>query len=158
MIVWVQSIYVTRSSDIRSLMIQWKLETNKCLNVRSILIGQDLFYLLILKSIRTSTAAIVKLIYMDFSLTSIEINDHNSIGIENCRHEWRNQVSQFYTPNSEFCPDMRLHLDKTEIKKTRLHKVTKTMPKHSTEIRGLCLMKWPSEMLQNLPYFWNTKT
>ena len=24
---------------------------------------------------------------------------------------------------------------------------------HSSEIRGLCLMKWPSEMLQNLPYF-----
>ena len=29
---------------------------------------------------------------------------------------------------------------------------------HSSEIRGLCLMKWPSEMLQNLPYFWNTKS
>ena len=29
---------------------------------------------------------------------------------------------------------------------------------HSSEIRGLCLMKWPSERLQNLPYFWNTKT
>ena len=27
---------------------------------------------------------------------------------------------------------------------------------HSSEIRGLCLMKWPSEMLQNLPYFCNT--
>ena len=27
---------------------------------------------------------------------------------------------------------------------------------HSSEIRGLCLMKWPSKMLQNLPYFWNT--
>ena len=29
---------------------------------------------------------------------------------------------------------------------------------HSSEIRGLCLMKWPSEMLQNLAYFWNVKT
>ena len=29
---------------------------------------------------------------------------------------------------------------------------------YSLEIRSLCLMKWPSEMLQNLPYFWNTKT
>ena len=29
---------------------------------------------------------------------------------------------------------------------------------HSSEMRGLCLMKWPSEMLQNLPYFWNMKT
>ena len=29
---------------------------------------------------------------------------------------------------------------------------------HSSEIRDLCLMKWPSEMLQNLQYFWNTKT
>ena len=25
-------------------------------------------------------------------------------------------------------------------------------------IRGLCLMKWPSETLQNLANFWNTKT
>ena len=24
---------------------------------------------------------------------------------------------------------------------------------HSSEIRGLCLMKWPSKMLQNLPFF-----
>ena len=24
---------------------------------------------------------------------------------------------------------------------------------HSPEIRGLCLMKWSSETLQNLPYF-----
>ena len=29
---------------------------------------------------------------------------------------------------------------------------------HSSEIRGLCLMKWHSVVLQNLPYFWNTKT
>ena len=29
---------------------------------------------------------------------------------------------------------------------------------HFLEIRGLCLMKWPREMLQNLPYVWNTKT
>ena len=29
---------------------------------------------------------------------------------------------------------------------------------HSSEIRGLFLMKWPCEMLQNLPYFGNTKT
>ena len=28
---------------------------------------------------------------------------------------------------------------------------------HSLEIWGLCLMKWPSETLKNLPYFWNTK-
>ena len=26
---------------------------------------------------------------------------------------------------------------------------------HSSEIRGLCLMKLASEMFQNLPYFWN---
>ena len=29
---------------------------------------------------------------------------------------------------------------------------------HSSEIRGLCLMKLSNEMLQNLPYFWNMKT
>ena len=29
---------------------------------------------------------------------------------------------------------------------------------HSSEIGGLCLMKCSSEMLHNLPYFWNTKT
>ena len=29
---------------------------------------------------------------------------------------------------------------------------------YSSEIRGLCLMKWPSENLQNLPYFWNIQT
>ena len=29
---------------------------------------------------------------------------------------------------------------------------------HSSEIKGLCIKKWPSEMLQNLPYFWNMKT
>ena len=29
---------------------------------------------------------------------------------------------------------------------------------HSSEILGLCLMKWPSKMLQNLPHFWNMKT
>ena len=29
---------------------------------------------------------------------------------------------------------------------------------HSSEIRGLLLMKCPSKMLQNLLYFWNTKT
>ena len=29
---------------------------------------------------------------------------------------------------------------------------------HSSEIRGLCLMKWPSKTLQNLPHFWNMKT
>ena len=28
---------------------------------------------------------------------------------------------------------------------------------HSSEIRGLCLMKWPSKMLQNLPYFYHKK-
>ena len=28
---------------------------------------------------------------------------------------------------------------------------------HSSEIRGLCLMKLSSEMLQNLPCFWNKK-
>ena len=26
---------------------------------------------------------------------------------------------------------------------------------HSSEMRGMCIMKWPSKMLQNLPYFWN---
>ena len=29
---------------------------------------------------------------------------------------------------------------------------------HSSEIRGLCLMKCSSETLQNLPYFLNSKT
>ena len=29
---------------------------------------------------------------------------------------------------------------------------------HSSEIGGLCLMKWPSETPQNLPYIWNTKS
>ena len=29
---------------------------------------------------------------------------------------------------------------------------------HSSEIRGLCLMKWPAKMLQNLPCFIYTKT
>ena len=29
---------------------------------------------------------------------------------------------------------------------------------HSSEIGGLCLMKWPSQTLQSLPYFWNTKS
>ena len=29
---------------------------------------------------------------------------------------------------------------------------------HSSEIRGLCLMKCPCEMVQNLPYFINMKT
>ena len=29
---------------------------------------------------------------------------------------------------------------------------------HSSEIRGLCLMKCSSETLQNLTYIWNTKT
>ena len=35
---------------------------------------------------------------------------------------------------------------------------TQPDPVHSSEIRGLCLMEWPSETLQNLQYFWNTKT
>ena len=29
---------------------------------------------------------------------------------------------------------------------------------HSSEIRGLCLIKWPNETIQNLSYFWKTKT
>ena len=29
---------------------------------------------------------------------------------------------------------------------------------HPSEIRSLSLMKWADEMLQNLPYFWNTNT
>ena len=29
---------------------------------------------------------------------------------------------------------------------------------HSSEIKGLCLMKCSSETFQNLPYFWNKKT
>ena len=29
---------------------------------------------------------------------------------------------------------------------------------HSSEIRGMCSMKCSSKTLQNLPYFWNTKT
>ena len=28
---------------------------------------------------------------------------------------------------------------------------------HSSEIRGLCLIKWPSKMFEILPYFWNMK-
>ena len=28
---------------------------------------------------------------------------------------------------------------------------------HSSEIGGLCLMKWPSKILQNLPYFYRKK-
>ena len=35
---------------------------------------------------------------------------------------------------------------------------TKAHIDHSSEMRGLCLMKCSSEMLQNLPYFWNMKT
>ena len=43
-----------------------------------------------------------------------------------------------------------LHIyDKNEFKK---------VSRHSSEIRGLFLMKCPSEMLQNLSYFWNMKT
>ena len=33
-----------------------------------------------------------------------------------------------------------------------------SLPPHSSELRGFCLMKWPGEMLQNLPYFIYTKT
>ena len=29
---------------------------------------------------------------------------------------------------------------------------------HSSKVRGFCLMKWPSKMLQIFPYFWNMKT
>ena len=29
---------------------------------------------------------------------------------------------------------------------------------HSSELKCLCLMNWPSKMHQNLSYFWNTKT
>ena len=29
---------------------------------------------------------------------------------------------------------------------------------HSLEIRGLCLIKWPSETFKILPYLWNMKT
>ena len=36
--------------------------------------------------------------------------------------------------------------------------VSKIAKTYSSEIRGLCLMKWPSETLQNLSYFWNTNT
>ena len=32
------------------------------------------------------------------------------------------------------------------------------MVEHSSEVRGLCLTKCPSEMLQNMPYFIYTKT
>ena len=38
-----------------------------------------------------------------------------------------------------------------------LYVLLHTSSVHSSEIRSLCFMKWPSEMLQNLP-FWNTKT
>ena len=29
--------------------------------------------------------------------------------------------------------------------------------RHTSEIRGLCLMKWSREILKNLSYFWSTK-
>ena len=32
------------------------------------------------------------------------------------------------------------------------------LPNHSSKIRSLCLKKYPSEMLQNLPYFIHVKT
>ena len=38
-----------------------------------------------------------------------------------------------------------------------LYVLLHTSSVHSSEIRSLCLMKWPSEMLQNLPHFWNMK-
>ena len=37
------------------------------------------------------------------------------------------------------------------------YKMSRNIYGHSSEIRGLCLMKWPSKMLQNLSYFRNTK-
>ena len=42
-------------------------------------------------------------------------------------------------------------------KRKFLKKVDFSLWGNTTEIRGLCLMKWTSEMLQNLSYFWNTK-
>ena len=45
--------------------------------------------------------------------------------------------------------------------KLRIHKlifIYHYITLHSSEIRGLCLMKCSSGMLQNLPYFWNMKT
>ena len=36
---------------------------------------------------------------------------------------------------------------------TKLSHCTADLGVHSSEIRGLCLMKWPSKTLQNLPYF-----
>ena len=41
----------------------------------------------------------------------------------------------------------------------RLHSKYKDLhTHHSSEVRGLCLMKCSTETLENLPYFWNTKT
>ena len=36
------------------------------------------------------------------------------------------------------------------------HEVFVTSSSHYREKRGLCLMKWPSQKLQDLSYFWNT--
>ena len=36
--------------------------------------------------------------------------------------------------------------------------ITNKIGVHSSEIRGLCSTKCSRETLQNLPYFWNTKT
>ena len=46
---------------------------------------------------------------------------------------------------------IRLHCDRSTLYQLFL------LHFHSSEIWGLGFMKWPSEMLQNLPYFCNTK-
>ena len=50
--------------------------------------------------------------------------------------------------NKKIDYDTKIHLHKKIVRKATLH---------SSEIRGLCLMKCSSETIQNLPYFWNTK-
>ena len=57
-----------------------------------------------------------------------------------------NKLKAFIKRSSE--PLLNLHVSSN----------TSSQVIHSSEIRSLCLMKWPSEMLQNLSYFWNMKT
>ena len=49
---------------------------------------------------------------------------------------------------------MRVVRELTVVEKSKILVVVS----NPSEIKGLCLMKWPSKTLQNLPYFWNMKT
>ena len=44
---------------------------------------------------------------------------------------------------------------KIVFKKMVYYKIFSKTEQSSSEIRGLCLIKWPSKILQNLPHFWN---